>query len=144
MKNNFILQIIIIFLIGYVLAYYVYDKYKTNVVINEVDKVYFLQEGVYLIDKNININVPYIKVKDNSKYYTYLGMTLDKKQANNIKKMYEKENINVYIKEMEVKNMTFISELAQYDILLSQTSNYKEIISILDTILSTYQEIIEE
>mgnify|MGYP003290442584 FL=1 len=143
MKNNLILQIIIILLIGYVLAYYIYNRYKTNVVIGEVTPVYFLQEGVYTTDKIINdIKVPNLTVKENKKYYTYLGMTLDKETANKIKEIYSKENINIYIKEVNMNNDTFIAELSQYDTLLKTTSNYKEITNILDTILSTYEECI--
>lgn len=143
MKNNLILQIIIILLIGYVLAYYIYNRYKTNVVIGEVTPVYFLQEGVYTTDKIINdIKVPNLTVKENKKYYTYLGMTLDKETANKIKEIYNKENINIYIKEVNMNNDTFIAELSQYDTLLKTTSNYKEITNILDTILSTYEECI--
>lgn len=144
MKNNLILQFIIIMLIGYVLAYYIYNRYKTNVVIGEVTTVYFLQEGVYTTNNVIkDIKSPHITVKENKKYYTYLGMTLDKEIANKIKEIYNKENINIYIKEVNMNNDIFISELSQYDILLKTSSNYKEITNILDTILSTYEECID-
>ena len=143
MKNNFILQVIIILLIGYVMAYYIYNRYKTSVVIEEVTPVYFLQEGVYTSNNVINnIKAPYITVKENKKYYTYLGMTLDKDIANKIKDIYNKKNINIYIKEVNINNNTFLAELSQYDILLKTTSSYKEITNILDTILSTYEECI--
>lgn len=143
MKNNIILQVIIIMLIGYVLAYYFYNRYKTNVVIGEVTTVYFLQEGVYTSNNVIkDIKPPYITVKENKKYYTYLGMTLDKEIANKIKEIYNKENIHIYIKEINMNNDMFISELSQYDTLLKTTTNYKEITNILDTILSTYEECI--
>jgi len=145
MKNNLFLQIIIISLIAYILAYHIYNNYKTNLVINETDTVYFLQEGVYISENSINkLNCPNITVNENNKYYTYLGMTLDKEIAEHIKEIYKKENINVYIKEVGINNRTFVSEISQYDILLKTTNNLKEINNILDTVLSTYQETIQE
>ena len=71
-------------------------------------------------------------------------MTLDKDIAEHIKEIYKKENINVYIKEVGINNRTFVSEISQYDILLKTTNNLKEINNILDTVLSTYQETIQE
>lgn len=144
MKNNIFLQIIFIFLLGFIFAYYIYGKYRSNIVIEEITPVYFLQEGVYVSDNVIpKLKCPSITVKENQKFYTYIGMTLNIELAKKIKTIYEKEGINVYIKEVNISNNIFVSELSQYDILLKLSSNYKEINNILDTILSTYQECLE-
>ena len=139
MKKHVIVPIICICLLAFLLADIVYQKYLENNIITP--PVYFLQTGVYTNKQNIkNINTNYITIEEENKYYTYLGMTMDKKIANKLKKIYEEKQIPIFIKEVNINNQEFINELTQYDILLNNTDNKEEIENILETILSTYEE----
>lgn len=140
MKMHFIVPILCICLLAILVADIVYQKYLETT-IEYQGNVYFLQQGVYTDKSNIkNITANYITVEEENKYYTYLGMTLNEKIANKIKDYYEKKNIPVYVKSVNITNQEFLNELGQYDILLENTDDVNQIENILETILSTYEE----
>lgn len=140
MKMNFIIPIICICLLSFLVADLVYQKYLETTSLYE-GNVYFLQQGVYTDKSNIkNISANYITVEEENKYYTYLGMTMDKEQAEKIKEIYEKKEVPVYIKLVNITNQEFLNELGQYDVLLKNTEEFSQIENILETILSTYEE----
>ncbi len=143
MKGQFIVPLIIIILLAFISADYVYTRYQESIG-NGENTVYFLQQGVYSNEDAIqNIAASYITIQENHKFYTYLGMTLEKSNAEKVKKLYEKKNIPVYIKPQTVSNVEFLNALSQYDILLKSTDDGEEITNILETILSTYEEILK-
>ncbi len=139
MKLHYFLPALIIILLAFLLADFVYQQYEKS--LEPPPNIYFLQQGVYL-DKNSikKIDANYITIKEDQKYYTYLGMTTEKENALKIKELYEKRNIPIYIKEKTIENEEFLSSLSQYDILLENTNQLDEIENILETILSTYEE----
>jgi len=140
MKINFLIPIICIILLAILVADIVYQKYlETNM--SYEGNVYFLQQGVYTDESNIKgISANYITVEEENKYYTYLGMTMDKTLAEKIKSIYNEKGIPVYIKSVNITNQEFLNELGQYDILLKNTNEFSQIENILETILSTYEE----
>ena len=69
-------------------------------------------------------------------------LTTDLSNANKIKNIYEKKNIEVYIKPTVINNIEFVSNLEQYDLLLSEVENEDNLISISDVVLSSYEEIV--
>ncbi len=143
MKHRFLLSVIAVILLTFILANIVYDRYQNTYV--EDSNFYYLQQGVYTDQKSIdNIAASYITIQEEDKYYTYLGMTTDREIAEKIKKMYEKEGIPVYIKGGKTSNQEFLTELEQYDVLLKATEDYQETKTILETILSTYEETVQE
>ncbi len=143
MKHRFLLSVIAVILLTFILANMVYDRYQNTYV--EDSNFYYLQQGVYTDQKSIdNIAASYITIQEEDKYYTYLGMTTDREIAEKIKKMYEKEGIPVYIKGGKTSNQEFLTELEQYDVLLKATEDYQETKTILETILSTYEETVQE
>lgn len=141
MKVNFIIPIVSAILLGYLCANFVISEYvSTNTQVDNI--VYYLQ--ISASDTEDNTTNPNIKNKiviKEDKYYTYIGMTMDKEIANKIKDIYSNLGIDVYIKEKHLNNK-FISELEQYDILLKNASSKEEIDSILSSILSSYEEIL--
>lgn len=140
MKMHFIVPIICICLLSFLVADVVYQKYLEST-LGENGNVYFLQQGVYTNKESIkNIAANYITVTEENKYYTYLGMTMDKSLAEKIKDIYNEKKIPVYIKQVNVSNQEFLNELSQYDILLKNTDDFSQIENILETILSTYEE----
>lgn len=142
MKGQFLVSILIVILIAFLCANFVYERYRQNYETGE--NVYLLQQGVYTDRENIkSITANYITVEQDHKYYTYLAMTTEKENAEKIKQFYEKQNIPVYIKKEKIQNQEFLSALTQYDVLLKNTDNDQEINNILETVLSTYEEILK-
>ena len=75
-------------------------------------------------------------------YNVYVGITTDLSNANKIKNIYEKKDIEVYIKPTVINNIEFVSNLEQYDLLISEVENEDNLISISDVVLSSYEEIV--
>ena len=65
---------------------------------------------------------------------------MDKELAEKIKEIYEKKEVPVYIKLVNITNQEFLNELGQYDVLLKNTEEFSQLENILETILSTYEE----
>lgn len=139
MKKKMCFLIIIVMLLAIIFARETYRDYQDS--FEENVNFYYIQQGVYIDDKNIQeLEVSSITVFEENKYYIYLGMTTKEEIAKKIKEMYEKEGMTIYIKEGYTNNQEFLSELSQYDVLLESTNNQEEIENILETILSTFQE----
>ncbi len=138
--KRFIIPILLAVILGYLCANYVLALYEEN---NTTNNIYFLQVGAYKnkesIDEFKNINNK-ITIKEDNKYYTYIGITSSSEEANYIKKLYKQNNIEVYIKEKSVNDISFLTKLKQYDILLKSRKTFDEINSVLETILATYEE----
>lgn len=140
--KKYIFPIILAIIFGYLCANYVLALYEEGN--NKDNNIYFLQVGAYkskesTLDEFKNINNK-LTLKEDDKYYTYIGITSSLKEANRIKKIYKDNKIDVYIKEKEITNNSFLSELEQYDILLKNGNDFSEINSVLETILATYEE----
>lgn len=147
MKKKIIFPVLISIILGITSAKILYDHYEnkkeTN---NNTYNSYLLQVGAYTdkhslrqATKNLS---DYIVKEENGKYYVYVGMTTSKDNADKIKKAYENKNIDLYIKEDNINNVEFISSLEQYDVLLNGVSKDKDILSINEVILSTYEEMV--
>lgn len=126
--------------------------YKTNssltTVFSEGTTYYFLQEGIYtskvILEENTkNINVKLIEEK-NSKYYVYLGITKSEEIAKKLKKLYEEDGYQIYIKEIKLNNEEFDSNVTQFDLLINSTNNENEIMTIEEVVLANYEEIIKK
>ena len=147
MKKNVVLPIIISILLGCLCAKLVYNghKYKTDATSISYNS-YLLQVGVYndkeALDKALENLNDYIVKEENNKYYVYIGVTTSKENANKIKDAYKDKEINIYIKEGNIDNIEFMSNLEQFDILLDGVSKDKDILSINEVILSTYEEMV--
>ena len=147
MKKKIIFPILISIILGITSAKVLYDYYENNKETNNnTYNSYLLQVGVYTdkhslkqATKNLN---DYIVKEENGKYYVYVGMTTSKENANKIKKAYQNKNVDLYIKEDNINNVEFISSLEQYDVLLNGVSKDKDILSINEVILSTYEEMV--
>lgn len=144
MKLNFLVPIISALVLGYLCATYVVHEYDTGKVSKEDEITYFLQIASYdniesSLDDFKDINNK-LTIKENNKYYTYIGITRDKEMALKIKDLYKEKEIDVYIKNVVVDNNDFLNELEQYDILLKNCNNLEEINSVLKTILATFEE----
>lgn len=117
-------------------------------VFSEGKTYYFLQEGVYtskeIMEENTkNMNIKAVDFK-NSKYYVYVGITKEEKIAKKIKKLYEEEGYQIYIKEVRLSNEEFDSNVTQFDLLINSTNSKDEILTITEVVLANYEEIIKK
>lgn len=144
MKINFLISIVCALLLGYLCANFIFSEYKdSQTVYGESGIIYFLQYGVYTNKEHEKINASkYLEVKENDKYYIYIGMTTSLENAEKIKRTYKDKGIELYIKSDYVSNKEFVSELSQYDILLDNSKTEEEMNSVLSTVLSSYEEFV--
>ena len=119
MKKNFVIPLIISIALGFISAQIVYSTYR-----------------------DFSLNDEYLILEEDGVYNVYVGMTTDLINANKIKNLYSNKNYDTYIKPTVVNNIEFVSNLEQYDILMSEVDNEENIISINDVILSSYEEMV--
>lgn len=140
---------IVFLIVGIILGTKIYSATTSlEDVFSEGTTYYFLQEGVYsseaIMQENVeNLNIKVIDYSDN-KYYVYLGITKDESNAKKIKEIYTKKGYNIYIKEQKLTNEEFFSNITQFDLLLNNTNNEEEILTITEVILANYEEIIKK
>ena len=142
MKRKIVLPIIFALIFGFLCANYVLALYSEDSSLNNT--IYFLQAGAYKNKESSNNDLKDIDnkilIKEEDKYYLYVGITTDIKEAERIKKLYQKNNIDLYIKEKIVENDSFYLELEQYDILLKNAKSYEEVNAVFKSVLATYEE----
>ncbi len=131
--------------LGFISAQIVYSTYRNNLSSSSYN-AYLLQiasfENVDSISSDMKDNADYLIVNENNMYNVYVGITTDLSNANKIKNIYEKKDIEVYIKPTVINNIEFVSNLEQYDLLISEVENEDNLISISDVVLSSYEEIV--
>ncbi len=145
MKKNFWIPLTIAIILGFISAQIVYSTYRNNLSSSSYN-AYLLQiasfENVDSISSDMKDNADYLIVNENNMYNVYVGITTDLSNANKIKNIYEKKDIEVYIKPTVINNIEFVSNLEQYDLLISEVENEDNLISISDVVLSSYEEIV--
>ena len=126
MKKNFWIPLTIAIVLGFISAQIVYSTYRNNLSSSSYN-AYLLQiasfENVDSISSDMKDNADYLIVNENNMYNVYVGITTDLSNANKIKNIYEKKDIEVYIKPTVINNIEFVSNLEQYDLLISEVEN---------------------
>ena len=109
------------------------------------DTYYFLEEGVYTDYNNIqsNINRKIVENKNN-KYHVYIGISRDKEVVEKLKKIYKKDNINVTVKEINLESVEFKTNVEQFDLLIRNTNDSSQILTIEEVVIANYEEIIKK
>ena len=137
MNLKSIFPAILCILVGFFMSNFMfqqYDKTSSEKVSREKSNVYFFQIGVYSSLENM---------KESDKlYYAYVGMT---KETNNLEKIegYFKDlGYVIYRKERKVSNLAFQEVLMQYDLMLKETTDTKTIGSIMNQVISKYEELV--
>lgn len=125
-----------------------FSKYENidQLVFRDDKKVYFLEEGVYSTKKSLDSNTkeinPKLVVKDDDKYYVYVGITKSIDNAKKIKKMYTNKGYSIYEKEKSITNSEFLNNIEQFDVLVESTKKERDITTIQEVVLSNYEEMI--
>lgn len=148
MKKNiiWIIGCIVIGLIMGKIMFDQYDKNETKKVSSTVTeaKVYLFQIGVYSNLENMKSATSkydsYIYIEQDSKYYVFVGLTKSEENKNKLKEYFESLSYDIYIKEMNLSNESFLEVLDQYDMLLKEAKTNQEIKEINKSILAKYEE----
>ena len=150
MTKGFFITMIVAILLGSVLGNFLFEKYKleSTEVVKEVNSLYFVMEGSYSnLDQakkaTEDIEVKLI-TKEDANYVVYLAITKDSNNLEKLEKLYKDLNINTTIKTMSISNKGFLATLEQMDLLLNNTKENEEILSINEVILANYQEFVLE
>lgn len=132
-------------LLGGICGKILYDKYEdTSFVFNNEEMVYFLQEGVYSSLESLNRNTKDISkviIKENDKYYAYVGISKSKDGIEKIKDVYKNKGYSTYQKERTIDDETFLTNLTQYDILLDSAKTNDDILTIQEVVLANFEEL---
>lgn len=149
MKKTFLLSIFFITL-GTILGIFLRNSYKDNLLgaFGEGKIYYFLQEGVYsnkdiMTENTKDLNIKLVN-EENGKYYVYLGITRDEENVKKIKEIYNTKGYQLYIKEVNLSNEEFYNNVAQFDLLIKNTTKEEEILTIEEVVLANYEEIIKK
>lgn len=147
--KKMITLIIIVLIIGIILGTKIYSATASlENAFSQGTTYYFLQEGVYTSEKIMLENTENINGKvinyENNKYYVYLGITKDETNARKIKDIYTDKGYDLYIKEQKLNNEEFSSNVTQFDLLLNNTDNPEEILTITEVVLANYEEIVKK
>lgn len=142
MKKIFIVSIIL----GIIFSLIIYLNYKKNINDNlEINKLYFFQVSAYKNLENIANKTKdlesYIVIKESDNlYHIYVGLTKDLKNLQKIKEFYTKNGDNIYVREKSVSCKKFISDLNNYEVLLSSAESKTSIEKIEKEVLKKYKE----
>ena len=138
---------IIFIIIGFIIGHFLFkEKIELIKKLQKKDTYYFLEEGIYNDYNNIdntNINRRIIENKDN-KYHVYIGITRDKKVLEKLKEIYKKDNINISVKEKTLESLEFKTNVEQFDLLIRNTNDTSQILTIEEVIIANYEEIIKK
>ena len=146
MKKTMVLAVVFVVL-GAICGNYLYEKAPESIsVFWKDDTYYFLQEGAYSSKKIMQENVKDLTNKlttfEDNKYYVYVGITKNKKNALKIQKIYEDIGYQIYIKEVVLDNEEFANNVTQFDLLVNESESSEDVLTVEEVVLANYEEII--
>lgn len=149
MNLKSILPAILCILVGFFMSNFMfqqYDKAGAEKVSLETNNVYFFQIGVYSSLDNMKESLKnvdtYIYEESNQLFYAYVGMTKETSNLDKIEGYFKDLDYVIYRKERKVSNVAFQEVLAQYDLMLKETTDTKTIGSIMNQVISKYEELV--
>lgn len=140
MKKKYFICFVIALSLGFILGEILYSDYKRGLD-NSKYNAYLVQIGSFKDDIEVNPK-DYLVLFEDGVYNVYAGITTKLSNAIKIKDLYENENVSSIIKPTIIDNVEFISDLKQFDLLLSEVDSNDNLLSINDVIISRYEELI--
>lgn len=141
-------SIILSLVVGVFLGKFMINQYSDLQVVpvmNNSFNLFFLQQGVYNSEDSMKENMIdfpyYIYNLEDDGYHTYVGITKNENNANKIKEFFYNKGYDIYIKEIGVNNISFITVVEQYDLLLNDATG-EMIGDICGQVLSSYEELV--
>lgn len=148
MKLKNIFPVVLCILVGFFMGNFMFKQYKsdTDLVSLTGENLYFLQTGVYSsldsMKEAMKNTSYYIYTKENDVYYSYIGITKNKNNLEKLKGFYKQEGYDIYVREIFVSDISFLTVLEQYDNLLLETTDNNILKSIEEQVLNKYEELI--
>lgn len=120
------------------LVYGIYDK-KLESDLNG-EKIYLIQSGAYstydkMVDHTLLSN--YVYYEDDGLYKSIIGVTEDYDNIEKIKNTYDSD---VLVKEYYSKDSELNNKIKEYDVLIKNTNDDKEIKKIINEMLALYKD----
>ena len=138
-RSIFVPVLVAVFL-GYISGKYIYRTYKDNLYDTLTSsRLYLVLNGEYdtfddMRENNSGNN--YVYYKDDDKYKSVVGITNDYDNIEKIKELYD-DNLSVL--EYYVANDIVNSKQNEYEKVLSETNDIKEVKEAVDNILNLYR-----
>ncbi len=147
MNKKFLFSLVVAIFLGTAVGKYFYDETSAKTVFQE-DEIIFLQQGVYTDKNNMEENIkridPKVVVHNEDKYYVYVGITKNQKNAKKIKDIYDKKGYDIYEKVLSVSSEEFKNNVEQFDLLLEKATKEEEIMTINEVILANYEQTLQK
>jgi len=129
--------------ISFIKQYASYNGIKVSLL---GEDLYFIQYGVYSsiesMEKETIALENYVYNINNDMYYVYIGITSLEENANKIINHYKKLGYETIIKKFQISNAKFKEELTNYDNILKNTTDETVIASLINQILTKYEEVV--
>ena len=147
--KKYLFAFLLAILIGFFLSVFFikqYDSYSGIKVSGIGETLYFIQYGVYSsvesMEKETISLENYVYNQTDGMYYVYVGITKKEENANKIIDYFKKMGYETIIKKYDINNSKFLEQLTNYDKLLSSTTDKTVIASLINQVLSKYEEVV--
>ena len=146
MKIKALVQILFAILVGFLFGRVIFDNYskKSVLAFNEGEKVYLVKLASYDSLEEIENSKSLLVLSNDSSYNLYAGITKQKDNANKIISYYKDSYKDITIDTLYVNDLKFLTELKEYDKLVSIVNKKDDLISIESIILANYKEVLNE
>ena len=138
-RSIFVPVFIAVFL-GYIGGKFVYKTYKDNLYDSLTSsRLYLIENGEYDTFEDMRENNStnnYVYYKDDDKYKSVIGITKDYNNINKIKSLYD-DNLSVL--EYYVANDIINRKQDEYEKIINDTDDIKEVKEAVDNILELYR-----
>lgn len=135
-------------IIGFIIGKFIFMNKDIMILSKEKDLYYFLQEGVYYDNNILENSMTNIKHKiferKNEKIHVYVGITKDLEVAEKLINIYSNNNISISIKKKEISNNEFKNNIDQFDLLIKESNDADEILTIEEVVLANYEEVVKK
>lgn len=136
--------ILLAIITGILFSLFIFKKYEAHAVSKEVNKIYFIQQGVYSNYNNMIKNTEKLESftyeKTDGKYYVYVCFTMNKDNILKIQNYFKSLNYSVYVKEKDLSNYKFVNILQQYDYLFGKINKEETVKNICKQLVKKYDE----
>lgn len=146
MKIKALVPIFFSILVGFLFGRVIFDNYskKSVLAFNEGEKVYLVKLASYDSLEEIENSKSLLILSNDSSYNLYAGITKQKDNANKIISYYKDSYKDITIDTLYVNDLKFLTELKEYDKLVSIVNKKDDLISIESIILANYKEVLNE
>lgn len=143
MKKYFIV-VILALITGSLMAFFTFNSKNVNAYSKK--EAYLFQVGVYKNENNALFCAQnfdsFIIIKENKFYHVYTHIFVDYNLVNKVKEYYEQNEINFYVKRLEIDDNLY-EQLYEYQELLINTSDLEVINKFSQNLLNIYKNYME-